>query len=40
MLLNHGAYRGHMILAPRTVKLMLQNQIGDLSLGKNKLSWS
>lgn len=36
MLLNKGVYNGHRILSPRTVELMLQNQIGDLSLGKNK----
>jgi CubicO group peptidase (beta-lactamase class C family) len=36
MLLNRGTYGGHTILAPRTVELMVQNQIGDLSLGKNK----
>ncbi len=36
MLLNGGTYKGHMILSPRTVELMTQNQIGDLALGKNK----
>lgn len=36
MLLNRGIYNGHRILAPRTVELMVQNQIGGLSLGKNK----
>jgi CubicO group peptidase (beta-lactamase class C family) len=36
MLLNKGKYNGHRILSPRTVELMTQNQIGDLSLGKNK----
>lgn len=36
MLLNKGKYNGHQILSPRSVELMTQNQIGDLSLGKNK----
>ncbi|MET0393388.1 MAG: serine hydrolase domain-containing protein [Chitinophagaceae bacterium] len=36
MLLNKGSYNGHRILAPATVDLMLQNQIGDLQLGVNK----
>jgi hypothetical protein len=36
MLLNDGVYDGHRILAPRTVELMVQNQIGGLSLGNNK----
>lgn len=36
MLLNGGVYNGHRILAPRTVELMTQNQIGGLSLGKDK----
>lgn len=30
MLLNKGKYNGHQILAPKTIALMLQNQIGDL----------
>lgn len=36
MLLNGGVYNGEEILSPRSVGLILQNQIGDLSLGKNK----
>lgn len=36
MLLNGGVYNGKEILSPRSVDLILQNQIGDLSLGKNK----
>lgn len=36
MLLNKGKYNGHQILSARTIDLMTQNQIGDLSLGKNK----
>lgn len=36
MMLNKGVYNDHRILSPATVDLMLQNQIGDLSLGKNK----
>jgi len=36
MLLNKGKYNGKQLLSPRTVELMLQNQIGNLSLGKNK----
>ena len=36
MLLNGGVYNEHRILSPRTVELMVQNQIGGLSLGKNK----
>jgi CubicO group peptidase (beta-lactamase class C family) len=36
MLLNGGEYNGHRILSPRTIELMVQNQIGNLSLGKNK----
>ncbi len=36
MLLNGGLYNGTQILSPRTIDLILQNQIGDLSLGKNK----
>lgn len=36
MLLNGGIYNGKEILSPRTVDLILQNQIGDLTLGKNK----
>ncbi len=36
MLLNGGIYNGHRILSPRTVELMTQNQINDLSLGTDK----
>lgn len=36
MLLNGGVYDGHRILSPRTVDLMVRNQIGGLSLGNNK----
>ncbi|WP_153797868.1 serine hydrolase domain-containing protein [Foetidibacter luteolus] len=36
MLLNKGTYNGVEILAPRTVEMILQNQLGDLSIGKNK----
>ena len=36
MLLNGGIYDKKEILSPRSVDLILQNQIGDLSLGKNK----
>jgi len=36
MLLNKGTYNGVEILAPRTVELILQNQLGDVNLGNNK----
>ncbi len=36
MLLNGGVYNGHRLLAPRTIEMMTSNQIGDLSLGKDK----
>lgn len=36
MLLNGGIYNGKRILSPRTIELMTQNQIGSLSLGKDK----
>ncbi len=36
MLLNNGKYNGKTLLARHTVELMTSNQIGDLSLGRNK----
>ena len=36
MMLNNGSYNGKQILGPATVRLMLQNQIGALSVGENK----
>ncbi len=36
MLLNKGEYNGKRLLSRRTVELMTTNQIGDLSLGKDK----
>lgn len=36
MLLNGGKYNGHRILSRNTVRMMISNQIGDLSLGQNK----
>lgn len=36
MMLNGGEYNDARILAPRTVELMISNQIGELSVGKNK----
>lgn len=36
MMLNGGEYNGARILAPRTVELMISNQIGGLNVGKNK----
>lgn len=36
MMLNGGEYNGARILAPRTVELMISNQIGGLTVGKNK----
>lgn len=36
MMLNNGEYNGKRLLARRTVELMTCNQIGDLSLGKDK----
>lgn len=38
MLLNKGIYNGRRILSPSTVDLLMQNQIGDLQLGRNKFS--
>jgi CubicO group peptidase (beta-lactamase class C family) len=36
MLLNNGEYNGVRILSRNTVRMMTMNQIGELSLGKNK----
>ncbi|MDX9725548.1 MAG: serine hydrolase domain-containing protein [Bacteroidales bacterium] len=36
MLLNKGEYDGKRLLSSRTVELMTSNQIGDLSVGKDK----
>lgn len=36
MLLNGGEYNGKRILSPITVRTVLSNQIGDLSLGQDK----
>jgi CubicO group peptidase (beta-lactamase class C family) len=36
MLLNGGEYNGVRMIAHNTVRMMTQNQIGDLSLGDNK----
>ncbi|MDA9555413.1 beta-lactamase family protein [Pelobium sp.] len=36
MILNEGSYGGKQILNAETVKMMTTNQIGDLSVGKNK----
>jgi CubicO group peptidase (beta-lactamase class C family) len=36
MMLNGGSYNGREILAPSTVELMTQNQIGELVLGRDK----
>lgn len=36
MLLNKGTYNGVEILSPRTVEMILQNQIGDINLGNDK----
>ncbi|MGF7215084.1 CubicO group peptidase (beta-lactamase class C family) [Spirosoma lacussanchae] len=36
MLLNGGTYNGKRILSPTTVRLITQNQIGDLNQGINK----
>ncbi len=36
MLLNKGEYNGKRLLSRRTVELMTSNQIGDLSLGRDK----
>jgi CubicO group peptidase (beta-lactamase class C family) len=36
MMLNNGKYNGKTLLARHTVELMTSNQIGDLSLGRNK----
>lgn len=36
LMLNKGEYNGKRLLAPATVELMLQNQIGALSLGDGK----
>ena len=34
MLLNKGTWNGKMLLAPRTVEMMVQNQVGNLWGGK------
>lgn len=36
MILNNGAFNGKVILQPETVALMTKNQIGNLSVGKDK----
>jgi CubicO group peptidase (beta-lactamase class C family) len=36
MLLNNGEYNGNRLLARRTVELMTTNQIGNLSIGRDK----
>lgn len=36
MMLNKGEYNGKRLLARRTVELMTSNQIGDLSVGRDK----
>ncbi|RZK20969.1 MAG: class A beta-lactamase-related serine hydrolase [Hymenobacter sp.] len=36
MMLNGGTYNGHRLLKPETVKLITQNQMGDLNQGLNK----
>ncbi len=36
MLLNEGVYNGQRFLSRRTVELITSNQIGELSLGRNK----
>lgn len=36
MLLNGGQYNGKVFLAPATVRMMLSNQIGNLSIGDKK----
>ena len=36
MLLNNGVYNGKRLLSRNSVRLMTMNQIGDLSLGKDK----
>jgi CubicO group peptidase (beta-lactamase class C family) len=35
MLLNGGEYNGKRLLSPTTIRLMTQNQVGDLGLGRN-----
>ncbi|BAV04621.1 CubicO group peptidase, beta-lactamase class C family [Filimonas lacunae] len=35
-LLNGGIYNGKRILSPRTVELMIMNQVGDIQVGLNK----
>jgi CubicO group peptidase (beta-lactamase class C family) len=39
MLLNGGTYNGHQILAPRTVEMMISNQL-DFSFGDNEFGLS
>jgi CubicO group peptidase (beta-lactamase class C family) len=36
MMLNEGTYNGHRLLKPETVKLITQNQMGDINQGVNK----
>lgn len=36
MVLNGGKYNGQQLLSPVTVKMMVQNQIGDINLGYKK----
>ncbi|QDA61143.1 serine hydrolase domain-containing protein [Hymenobacter jejuensis] len=36
MMLNEGQYKGRRLLKPATVRLMTQNQIGDVNQGLNK----
>lgn len=36
MMLNGGKYNGQQLLSPVTVKMMVQNQIGDINLGYKK----
>ena len=36
MMLNGGTYNGHRLLKPETVKLITQNQMGDINQGLNK----
>jgi CubicO group peptidase (beta-lactamase class C family) len=36
MMLNGGSYNGHRFLKPETVKLITQNQLGDVNQGLNK----
>jgi CubicO group peptidase (beta-lactamase class C family) len=39
MLLNEGNWNGQQIIRPETVNLMIQNQIGELSVTENKFSF-